>query len=112
MCKKDKAYKRLKSLAKYCNSRVFETSLGPRLVSIKNNKIEGKVRITYNDYDGSMLFTLAITRNGDTEKVSRIDDLAMFAAIMEIEGIVANEAQLPYNRVDVPSISALFRWWY
>jgi len=102
MCK-PKTYKRFSKIYEYIdkNSKhgdmVFNTKLGPRLVT--SGKWPNKtIDLAYLDCDSTVLFDLLIYPSGKIEiNQSKIDKVAIFSAIYEIECIIHNKKQSKDN---------------
>lgn len=104
---KNKIYKRFKKIHDYITDsdclytqyfdgkcykyKVFPTKMGNRaVISSVINKYT--FVIGYHDYDNSLLFAVAVDRKGKVNIIqSKIDELAIFSAIYEIECIITDK---------------------
>ena len=101
---RNKIYKRFKKIHDYITDdkckftrkfdgvaykyKTFKTKLGDRNI-ISSLMYDDTVLLGYHDYDDSILFLLAVTKNGKIRVVfSTIDDIAIFSAIYELECII------------------------
>lgn len=72
--------------------KTFHTKLGDR--SVIGHLRDKTIYIAYHDYDNSLLFVLAIERNGEVRIVQNIiDELAIFSAIYELECLIYNDKE-------------------
>jgi hypothetical protein len=88
MCNK-KNYKRFKKiLEKHLlrNNNIYPTALGDRKICVFEDYGKRNIFLNYIDKDNTPLFTLCVSKKGEIDIVqSRVDDLAIFAAIYELE---------------------------
>lgn len=65
----------------------FHTKLGDRCIIA--HLVDKSIYIAYHDYDNSLLFVIAIEKNGKIEILQNvIDEVAIFSAIYEIECLI------------------------
>lgn len=96
MCDK-KIYQRFKKIYNYIlknkNPYTFKTKLGDRDVEMCL-MANGDLILNYSDFDGKCLFLLRINKKGKVSIMcSRIDELAIFSAIYEIECLIYNQSK-------------------
>lgn len=105
---RNKKYKRFKKLYDYLTDinckytiefdgvcykyKTFKTKLGER--AIIADKIGDSIVLAYHDYDNSLLFCIVCDKNGRiTIPMTKIDEIAIFSAIYEIESIIWDKKQ-------------------
>ena len=105
---RNKKYKRFKKLYDYITDinckytiefdgvcykyKTFKTKLGDR--AIIADKIGDSIVLAYHDYDNSLLFCIVCDKNGRiTIPMTKIDEIAIFSAIYEIESIIWDKKQ-------------------
>ncbi len=112
-------YKRFKKLSDQFNEKWFQTKLGSRLVCCRKWKKEDKIDFIYYDNQSTkpnalfnfcqpVLFFLIIDKyDGIVYKNSKIDELALFCAVYELEQILNKENK----KVTKPfKLDFLFKW--
>lgn len=104
MCKKE-TYKQFNKLykehCKYNNfARKYNTALGIREVVVKKFSMDNSIYVIYKDKDGSTLFHIEVFSNGKINIYkTKVDAMAIFSAMYEIQTIIYNENKVDMNKV-------------